>query len=194
MHGDQERNPQTVLWVRIKSPRNNPVVTLPFIELLNLHPARLHGLDGPNEGPRQAKCRLIPFGKEWWRKRSTRARSWGWSIPSTIGIRKKHEDKAFITVKMEAMMEQLRESSRGPILGASTTTTLNESIYNPAAFPPLPQLLNLRQYDGSPERYVVEGQGSTIPVSGICIRKCSCKYLWSPCTTQHASGSNNVSF
>lgn len=69
MHGGQHKGPQTDCMSKNKraveaNTSEQPIVSPYFIGLLNRHPARLYGADGPKEGLCEAQCWPMPPEKE----------------------------------------------------------------------------------------------------------------------------------
>lgn len=97
----QQRGQKLAPWAEIRrvpkrAPQSNPTMIFSFIGLHNQYPARLHGPNGPQEGPYEAECWLIPSWKGWRRSRSPRVRSRGWSIlPTTWGNSSKTRGHGF---------------------------------------------------------------------------------------------------
>lgn len=57
-------------------------------------------------------------------------------------LRQRDEDMAATLAQTKAMIEQLKASSKEPMLGASTINSQSDLAYNTKAFLPLPQAMS----------------------------------------------------
>lgn len=202
MRGSQERRLQTRARSMSRNKKDVEASTSeqfnndsPFYWAAHQYPAQPHSLVRPRGEPREAKCRPIPLEKGAVEKKANRH-----EIPKMISaatIRgnpcQRNENIASMIATMEAMMKKLKASGRGPVLGASTTTT-----------PTLVDILreHFHHFRNSqtlgawwlPLDLWRRGRQPPIPVFNIRIRKHSDKYSWSLGTTQRAPECHDVSF